>query len=114
MLVGLNAAARMVRKDQSTLTRACNAGRLSFTKDENGARMFDPAELERVYGPMRPPEEPDRAHAAELAGLQREVRRLEEHVRLLTDQCAQWQSQAAQITRLLTDQRGWLQRLFGA
>lgn len=118
MLVGLNEAARLVRKDQSTVTRACQSGRLSFTKDEHGARMFDPAELERVYGPLHRPEEPvtpppidalaealERAHVAEVAGLQREVHRLEEHVRMLEAQCAQWQAQAGQITRLLADQR---------
>jgi hypothetical protein len=118
MKVGLNEAARLAGKDQSTITRACQSGRLSFTKDEHGNRMFDPAELERVYGPLRPPEGPaappptdalaealERAHVAEVAGLQREVRRLEEHVRLLETQCSQWQAQAGQITRLLTDQR---------
>jgi hypothetical protein len=118
MQVGLNEAARLASKDQSTITRACQSGRLSFTKDENGNRMFDLAELERVYGPLRQPEEPatpaptdaitealERAHTAEVAGLRREISRLEEHVRLLEAQCSQWQGQASQITRLLTDQR---------
>jgi hypothetical protein len=117
MQVGLNEAARLAGKDQSTITRACQSDRLSFIKDELG-RMFDPAELERVYGPLRRQEEPaapgpttaitealERAHAAELAGLLREIHRLEEHVRMLEAQCAQWQAQAGQITRPLTDQR---------
>ena len=79
MQVGLNEAARLAGKDQSTITRAYQAGRLSFTKDARGNPMFDPAELERVYGPLRPPEEPpptdalERAIAAEVAGLQQEV-----------------------------------------
>ena len=87
MLVGLNEAARLAGKDQSTITRAYQAGRLSFTKDARGNPMFDPAELERVYGPLRPPEEPpptdalERAIAAEVAGLQQEVHRLVEHMR---------------------------------
>jgi septal ring factor EnvC (AmiA/AmiB activator) len=119
MQVGLNEAARLTGKDASTITRACQAGRLSFSKDESGNRMFDLAELERVYGPLRKPEEQtvptaniaaatealERAHAAEVNGLQREIRRLEDQVRLLETQCSQWQSQASQITRLLTDQR---------
>jgi TolA-binding protein len=119
--VGLTDAARLTGKDQSTITRACQSGRLSFTKDESGNRMFDLAELERVYGRLRKPEEQtdpapttdiaaitealERAHAAEVTGLQREIRRLEDQVRLLESQCSQWQGQAAQITRLLTDQR---------
>lgn len=116
MQVGLNEAVRLAGKDQSTITRACQSDRLSSAKDEIRARMFDLAELERVYGPLRQPAEfaptddlaeaLERVHAAEVAGLQREARRLEEHVRLLTDQCAQWQAQAGQITRPLTDQRG--------
>ena len=97
MQVGLNEAARLTGKDASTITRACQAGRLSFSKDESGNRMFDLAELERVYGPLRKPEEQtvptaniaavtealERAHAAEVNGLQREIRRLEDQVRLL-------------------------------
>ena len=121
MQVGLNEAARLTGKDQSTITRACQSGRLSFTKDESGNRMFDLAELERVYGQLRKPEKQtdpaptadiaaitealERARAAEVTGLQREIRRLEDQVRLLETQCSQWQGQASQITRLLTDQR---------
>jgi hypothetical protein len=113
MQVGLNEAARRTGKDQSTITRACQAGRLSFSKDESGNRLFDIAELERVYGPLRKPEEQpvptadtaaiteslERAHAAEVTGLQREIRRLEDQVRLLETQCSQWQGKASQITR---------------
>jgi hypothetical protein len=126
MQVGLNEAARLTGKDQSTITRACQAGRLSFSKDETGNRLFDIAELERVYGPLRKPEEQtgpalaadiasitealERARAAEVTGLQREIRRLEDQVRLLETQCSQWQGQAGQITRLLTDQREQAER----
>ena len=38
MQVGLNEAARLTGKDQSTITRACQSGRLSFTKDESHTR----------------------------------------------------------------------------
>jgi hypothetical protein len=120
MQVGLNEAARLTGKDQSTITRACQAGRLSFSKDKSGSRVFDIAELERAYGPLHKPEEQtavptadtaaiaealERAHAAEVTGLQREIHRLEDQVRLLETQCSQWQGQASQITRFLTDQR---------
>ena len=114
MQVRLNEAARLTARDASTITRACQAGRLSFGKDENGNRVFELAELERVYGPLRQPEQAitavetgtlERAHTAEVAGLRREISRLEDQVRLLESQCGHWQEQASQITRLLTDQR---------
>src|SRR3954451_10938488 len=126
MQVGLNEAARLTGKDASTITRAGQPGRLSFTKDESGNRMFDLAELGRVYGPLRKPEEHtdpaptadipaitealERAHAAEVTWLQREMRRLEDQIRLLETQCNQWQGQASQITWLLTDQREQAER----
>ena len=70
MQVGLTEAARLTGKDQSTITRACQSGRLSFTKDESGNRMFDLAELERVYGPLRKPEEQtDPALTADISAL---------------------------------------------
>jgi hypothetical protein len=49
-MLGLNEAARLVGCDVSTLHRAMASGRLSFTKDANGKRCLDPAELERVFG----------------------------------------------------------------
>ena len=123
MQVGLNEAARLTGKDASTITRAGQAGRLSFSKDESGNRMFDLAELGRVYGPLRKPEEHphlattaaitealERAHTAEVTGLQREMRRLEAQMRLLETQCSQLQEQANQLTRLLTDQRAQAER----
>jgi hypothetical protein len=122
MQVGLTEAARLTGKDASTITRACQAGRLSFNKDETGQRMFEMAELERVFGKLRSSEEQrpegqgdetpaavieaiERAHLAEVSGLQREIRRLEDLVDVLKAQCGQWQGQASQITHLLTDQR---------
>jgi hypothetical protein len=121
MQVGLTEAARLTGKDASTITRACNSGRLSFTKDEAGNRMFDMAELERVYGTLRTPEEqaPDapgldltalhdaelRAKDAEIAALQREKRLLEDVITDLRQDREKWQQQAGQVTRLLTDQR---------
>jgi hypothetical protein len=126
MQVGLNEAARLTGKDASTIIRAGQLVRLSFSKDESGNRMFDLAELGRVYGPLRKPEEHtdpaptaditvisealERANATEVTGLQREMRRLEDQVRLLEPQCNQWQGQASQITRLLTDQREQAER----
>ena len=41
MQVRLNEIARLTARDVSTITRACQAGRLSFGKDENGNRVFE-------------------------------------------------------------------------
>jgi len=49
-MLGLSEAARLVGRDVSTLHRAMASGRLSYTKDANGKRQLDVAELERVFG----------------------------------------------------------------
>ncbi|MBO0735240.1 MAG: hypothetical protein J2P48_01520 [Alphaproteobacteria bacterium] len=48
--IGLAEAARLCGKNQSTIHRAMQAGRLSYTRDEAGERRIDVAELERVFG----------------------------------------------------------------
>jgi hypothetical protein len=48
--VGLTEAARLVRRNQSTVHRAMQTGRLSFTIDAAGKRVVDTAELDRVFG----------------------------------------------------------------
>lgn len=48
--MSLKEAAEAVGKDPSTLSRAVKSGRLSCGKDSSGQRVFDPAELMRVYG----------------------------------------------------------------
>jgi chromosome segregation ATPase len=122
MQVGLTEAARLTGKDASTITRACNSGRLSFMRDDAGNRIFDVAELERVYGKLRTPEEQQahdalgqdltalheaelRAKDAEIAALQREKRLLEDVIADLRRDREKWQEQAGQVTRLLTDRR---------
>lgn len=51
MDVGLNEAARLTGKYKSTIERAADAGRLSFTRNgPNGPMRFEVCELERVYG----------------------------------------------------------------
>lgn len=50
--MSLKEAADAVGKDPSTLSRAVKSGRLSCGKDSNGHRIFDPAELMRVYGEL--------------------------------------------------------------
>ena len=47
--VGLSEAARLTGKPRSTIHRAMKDGRLSYTVGPDGARLIDPAELERIY-----------------------------------------------------------------
>lgn len=54
--VGTMAAARLAGVDRSTLWRKCSTGVLSFEVDGDGGRLFDTAELERVFGPLQPPQ----------------------------------------------------------
>jgi hypothetical protein len=49
-LVGLSEAAKLTGRNQTTIHRAVKTGRLSYTVDEAGARRFDTAELDRVFG----------------------------------------------------------------
>jgi len=49
-LIGLNEAARLSGRNRSTLHRAMNDGRLSYSLDDSGDRRIDVAELERVFG----------------------------------------------------------------
>lgn len=121
MQVGLIEAARITGKDPSTITRAVNNGKLSASQDGDGKRVFDVAELERVFGPLKVNGETTHGapalpgtdtHRLELEASEREKALLKEHIRLLEAQIedlkadrAKWQEQAGSITRLLTDER---------
>jgi hypothetical protein len=49
-LVGLTEAARLTGKHTTTVLRAARTGRLSSSLNSIGQRVFDTAELDRVYG----------------------------------------------------------------
>jgi len=53
--VGVVAAAKLAGKDRSTIRRAMDAGRLSFSRGTGGQRLVDVAELERHFGALHPP-----------------------------------------------------------
>ena len=124
MKVGLTEAAALIGKAPSTITRAVKAGRLSATQDAQGRTVYDVAELERVYGPLKTPDsarndasamqgnaaqlDAQRAQEAEKAALERLITHLEASNRDLTaerDRLLGIIEEQAQQVRLLTDQR---------
>jgi hypothetical protein len=46
-------AAAAVGRNKTAILRAIKAGKISVAKDENGEWQIDPAELHRVYPPLR-------------------------------------------------------------
>ena len=46
-------AAAAVGRNKTAIKRAIDAGKISAAQDENGEWQIDPAELHRVYPPLR-------------------------------------------------------------
>jgi predicted site-specific integrase-resolvase len=46
-------AAAAVGRNKTAILRAIKAGKISVAKDENGEWQIDPAELHRIYPPLR-------------------------------------------------------------
>lgn len=46
-------AAAAVGRNKTAILRAIEAGKISDSKDENGEWQIDPAELHRIYPPLR-------------------------------------------------------------
>ena len=46
-------AAAAVGRNKNAILRAINAGKIAVTMDENGAWQINPAELHRIYPPLR-------------------------------------------------------------
>ncbi|MGB6351106.1 MAG: hypothetical protein WBG10_13870 [Pseudolabrys sp.] len=46
-------AAAAVGRNKSAILRAIEAGKISIVRDENGEWQIDPAELHRIYPPLR-------------------------------------------------------------
>lgn len=96
----LGEAAALAKVSPSTITRDVKGGKITCAKDEKGKRIFDPAELSRVYGVKvedietlhgrtsaeKPPRHSMTEHAmalheAEKAALQAEIDGLKERLR---------------------------------
>ncbi len=119
--VGAQRAADLTGRSKSTVQRAMKSGKLSFEIDENGQRLVDVSELERVFGMA--PDRPAAGNSEDLvkAEIQRahdmiENERMKMRIRMLEDQLHmtqqqlddakdqrdQWQKQAQQV--LITSQ----------
>jgi hypothetical protein len=46
-------AAAAVGRNKTAILRAIKAGKISVAKDDNGEWQIDPAELHRIYPPLR-------------------------------------------------------------
>lgn len=123
--VGVQRATELTGKSKSTIQRAMNNGKLSYDM-ENGRRLIDVSELERVYGiqqsSMNTGDAPQAAtpsyenellkakHALEVDRLSMQLKVLEEQLDAANDQINDlkmqrdmWQKQAQQV--LLTSQQ---------
>ncbi len=109
--VGAQRAAELTGKSKSTIQRAMEAGKLSFEVAENGRRVIDVSELERVFGLSTAETEKNRkkpstgmANVAELERAQIRAKSLEDQMFLLNQQVEDlkgqrdsWQKQAQQL-----------------
>ncbi len=121
--VGAQRASELTGRSKSTVQRAMNSGKLSYEVDENGRRLIDVSELDRVFGltPQRNESAAPVIDNSAMAELERarhnvEIDRMKVQVRLLEEQLEQsrmqiedlkvqrdlWQKQAQQV--LLTSQ----------
>lgn len=121
MKVRAQKAAQLSGKSKSTIQRHMNDGKLSFELDNEGKKVIDTSELERVFGALKSPGEKRSYSSDTEAELKRatemlEMERMKMRIRYLEDQNHtletqlddaksqrdQWQKQAQQV--LLTSQ----------
>ncbi len=118
-------AAQATGTNKTTILRAIKSGKISGSKDEFGTWQVEPAELHRVYPPLRSDAEGDatpRHAAAPAAALEAQISALRDTAELLRTQLDDvrkdrdhWRDQAQTITRQLVDTRpkSWWRRLAG-
>lgn len=123
--VGAQRAAELTGKSKSTVQRAMNSGKLSYELDNNGRRVVDVSELERVFGLKQnagsaqsaaPTQNKDVENELERAKTMLEMERMKMQIKMLEDkldmaetqiqdlqsQRDKWQKQADQV--LITSQ----------
>jgi hypothetical protein len=123
--VGLKQAAELTGKSGSTIHRAAQAGRLSYSQNEAGERVFDLSELDRVFGlksqgaqltQSAPDTSRNDPEAAEIAALKARLEAAETRIRDLETDRDAWRDQAKQLARLPAPAgagQGFWKRLFG-
>ncbi|MGD9784662.1 MAG: hypothetical protein AB7E80_01650 [Hyphomicrobiaceae bacterium] len=92
-------AAELVGKSRPALMKAIQKGRISATRDAFGRWMVDPAELTRVYAPVKPPTSNREAEVADgnrlvIEALQGQIELLKTQNADLMQQRDLWQQQA--------------------
>lgn len=106
-MLSMTEAAKQAGVSKATIHRAIKAGRLSASRQEDGSYEIDPAELFRVYKPVRhltpvsvrqdatPSETGAKPH--EIERLEARVRDLEERVSDLKNDRDAWRQQAERL-----------------
>jgi hypothetical protein len=117
--VGAQKAAHMTGVAKSTIQRAMKSGKLSYEVDEQGQKLIDTSELDRVFGlkntsnassdPLIQAELQKAADMIEMERMKMRIRMLEDQLHMAQSQLDdakvqrdQWQKQAQQV--LLTSQ----------
>ena len=120
--VGAQRAAVLTGRSKSTVQRAMNSGKLSYELDQNGRRVIDVSELERVFGIKQsslqaaPQEKPASASGSatvetavekermsmKIKMLEQQLQTANEYIDDLKDQRDKWEKQASQV--LITSQ----------
>lgn len=119
-------ALKLITASRATLSRYTNDGKLSFETDENGHKIYQVAELERVFGKLKAPEtdeevsenepsnheepaKPDHETVLKLALLEQENQFLRERLEAEAEKAkreaqnaADWKLQAERVTLMLT------------
>jgi len=115
--VGAQRAAVLTGKSKSTIQRAMKSGKLSFELDQNGRRIIDVSELERVFGIQKQEEKVEvkkvdqnaidaavekERMAMQIKMLEQQLSSAKDNLDDLKDQRDKWEKQASQV--LITSQ----------
>lgn len=112
-------------KSASTIHRAAQAGRLSCGQSDNGERVFDLSELERVFGlksqaaqSVQSVDDTSRnaPETADIAVMKARLEAAEARIRDLETDRDAWRDQAKQLARLPApagEARSFWKRVFG-
>lgn len=119
-------AAKAVNTSKATIHRAIKSGKLSAIRQNDGTFLIDPAELHRVYEPLRADAKKphgtlsDTAETGETVRLQAELAgaralqvMLERQIEDLKIERDRWHTQAERLALIGPPRQGIFRRLFG-